>query len=411
MPENIGERVVTPTRGWDFQLIIKNRDYSADIFRVRIVSSITVPYQTIFFDVFIDQNDIILDKMYGQDKIKLQVRLLEQNSAMPKEEIDFELMYVTSDYPLTMKKQKSEGVEKDRVPVSFVTVPRAAFKSATSIVNKIYLKKTAKEIVEDIVKTFTNAKIEHDTDGVNPLVIDQVIIPPKPLMKSIRYIDETFGIFSGPVVQFIDKDNKLFVINLNKKFDKNQTFTVYQLALDAVDDDIIDKCSDGKNFYTYSDFKSHYSGNSKFTTLGKQQHYIVKPRDSLSYTINHDVTKIMADNGLIFKNPKPYIDNVIDDRHRVYNNHTGYDYDEVFAIAGMTPSLSNMAGLSIDLEKNLPIMRLMEVGRTVKVNSGNQEMVDLTGKYILKSSDLVFHREGEWQSTAKINLIRSNKTI
>lgn len=411
MPEPIGERVIVPTRGWDFQLIIKDKDYSADLYNVRIVSSITSPYQTIILDVYIDQNDIILEKLYGQDKIKLIVRLLEQTTKTPKEETKFELMYVTSHYSLIMKKQKSVGVSDERIPITIVSVPREAFKTATTVVNKIYLQKKPKEIVEDLVKSFTKAKIDYDSDGVNTLKIDQVIVPPKPLTKAIRYLDSTFGLFKGPYVQFIDKDNKLHIINLNKKFTKNQTFTVYQLALDAVDEELINKCSDGKNFYTYDTLQTHYSGNTKFTTLAKNQKFIVKPRDTLSYTIEHDLTKIMKDNALIFKNSKAYTDTIIDDRTRYYYNHTGYDKDEVFAIAGTTPSLANMSGLTVNLEKNLPILRLMEVGNIVKVNSGNVEMVDLTGKYILKSSDLSFNRQGEWKSVATLYLIRSNKTI
>ena len=411
MPEPIGTKVSQPTRGWNFELIIKDKDYSADLYKVRIISSIALPYQTIFLDVFIDQDDIILDKMYGQDKIKLTVRLLEQDRAMPHDDVKFELMYVTSYYPLIMKRQNPTGIENERVPVSIVAVPREAFKTATSIVNKIYLDKKPKEIIEDLVSSFTKAKLKYDSDGVNPLKIDQVIVPPIPLIKSIKYLDETFGLFKGPYVQFIDKDNKLHIVNLNKKFTKSQTFTVYQLTIGAGESDIIDKCNDGKNFYTYDNLESHYSGNTKFTTLAKNQKFIVKPRDTLSYTIEHDLTTIMKDNALVFKNPKTYTDTIIDDRTRVYSKHTGYDYDEVFAIAGTTPSLSNMSGIALNLEKNLPVLRLMEVGEIVKINSGNSNMTDLTGKYILKSSDLSFNREGEWQCTSKLFLIRSNKTI
>ena len=411
MPEPIGERMVTPTRGWDIELTIKDKDYSADLYRVRVITSITLPYQTILLDIFIDQNDIILDKMYGQDKIKLSIRLLEQNSRSVKQQDDFELMYITSHYPLIMKAKNSQGFENERVPVSIVAVPREAFKTATTIVNKIYLEKTSKQVIEDLVKSFTKAKIEYDSDGANPLVIDQTIVPPKPLIKAITYMDETFGLFSGPFVQFIDKDNKLFVINLNKKFNKNQTFTIYQMALDAVEEETLKKCVDGKNFYTYETFESHYSGNTKFTTLAKKQKFIVKPRDTLSYTIEHDLSTIMKKNALIFKNSKSYTDSIIDNRERVYSNHTGYDKDENFAIAGTTPSLSNMSGLSVQLEKNLPILRLMEVGRIVKVNSNMQDITDLTGKYILKSSDLVWDRSGEWEGVATLSLIRSNKTI
>jgi len=53
----------------------------------------------------------------------------------------------------------------------------------------------------------------------------------------------------------------------------------------------------------------------------------------------------------------------------------------------------------------------MDVGRIVKFNSNNEEMTDLTGKYILKASAITFERPKDWEATATIFLIRTNKTI
>ena len=53
----------------------------------------------------------------------------------------------------------------------------------------------------------------------------------------------------------------------------------------------------------------------------------------------------------------------------------------------------------------------MNVGEPVKVVTKTLEYVDLSGKYILKSSEINLNRGKDWQSTARVNLMRTNKTI
>ena len=185
-----------------------------------IVTSITNPYQTFVFRILIDQNDILLEKMYGQDKIKLKIRLLEQRG-VEVNLIDFELMYVKANYDLIMKIQQSEGHERERIPFDLVAVPREAFKTATTTVNKIYLNKTPKAMIEDLISSFTNATVKYDTEGENKLEVDQTIVYPTTLIKAISYLNSTYGLFEGPTVQFIDKD---IIANANLKIIVDYSF-------------------------------------------------------------------------------------------------------------------------------------------------------------------------------------------
>jgi len=416
MPENINERVFVSTRSYDCQVIIKDKDYTADLDTVRIISSITAPYQSIFISLFIDQNDITLSKLYGQDHIKLTIRLLEQSQdGQSKETIDFDLMYVSSDFSLITQEALSEGKQKDRIPISIVAVPRKSFITATSFVNKIYLNKTSKEIIEDLVSTFTNAKIKYDKNGLNDLVIDQCIVPPTTLIKALEYLDRTFGLFNGPFIHFIDRDNKLHILNMNKKFNEDQTFTVYHLAQNAITDDILKICSDGKNFYTFEPIKSLYAGNTMYALLATSQYFVVKPRDTLSYTVMHNMDSFISKYGVVWKNPKSYVNSAMNNRVKVYTKNTGYDDNESFSIAYLSKIISSMAGLDITLGRNLPILKLMEVGRSVKLIEQHTELIDIAGKFILRSSNLTFVKGGstgvDWEATASLKLIRTNKTI
>ena len=63
------------------------------------------------------------------------------------------------------------------------------------------------------------------------------------------------------------------------------------------------------------------------------------------------------------------------------------------------------------IERNLPIEKLIKIGSVVYLRTKTMEHVDIQGQYILFSSDLIWNKTREWETTAKLELIRTNKTI
>jgi len=71
-----------------------------------------------------------------------------------------------------------------------------------------------------------------------------------------------------------------------------------------------------------------------------------------------------------------------------------------------------MATLTFRIERNLLIENLLNTGEAVKFNTGTVEYSDLSGKYILRSTELILTKgqTQDWTSVAKVNLMRTNKT-
>jgi len=410
-------RYFIPGRSYDFQLKIKGEDYSQDMSRVRIVSTLTAAYQVVVLDIFVDPNDVILRKIYGQDPIKLSVRLLEQDGNI-HEQIDFELMNIQQGSELPMKTQLSEGIQKDRTQVSLITVPREPFRTTATVVNDVFIARTLRQIIQELVIKNTGAKLDYDADGENTEVIDQVVIPPTTLSRSISYLDTKFGLYNnGPSNQgFVKYNNEITIRNLSSRMKKAAVFNVYQLSISGKTKDIVEKSYDGKNFYTYDNIYNSYSGNTRFSVFAKNLRHIVKPRDTLYYEIQQDLATVCAEYGLISKSPNTrkasiYMDSVLENRTRYYIEETGYEKTRAFANTMISKTIADLSTVSINLERNLRILNLMDVGQPVNFDTRVLEFKDLIGKYILKSSDLLFTREGEWQSIARIVLMRTNKTI
>ena len=408
-------RFWTPNRTYDFQLFIKDKDYTPDLQRVSIATSITAPWQTIIFEFFIDSNDMILDKIYGQDPIKLNIRLLG-SAGVPIEQIELDLMYVDSNYDLLMKSADPQKSMKDRTKVEVITICRKPFQTMTTVVNSLYYDSDIQSAINNLVerRIATGATLKYDSQGTNPEKIDQILIPPTTFHQAIRYLDHYFGVYNGLLGFFCLWDNTIYLKNLTKKPTTSHTFTIHQLTTDAKETDIITAPADGKTFYTYKNVETTYMGNSIIAVTAPTLKYIVKPKDTLSHTINIDMNAFSTQYGIIAKNKKIFFDSEAlgNSRQRVYNNHTGYEKTESFINANLSKEIAEMSLIYINLNsKNVSLLNLMHVGESVKFNSKVTDFVQLTGKYILKSSELSFERLRDWEVYADINLIRTNKSL
>ena len=413
MPEK--KRVYTPSRGYDIQLKIKELDYTNDMRSVRIVSAINTAYQIVTLDISLDPNDVILDDVMGKVPMKLSIKLLgQQIDNLPLEDIQMELQYVKSNTAAISKPQQSEGTSKDRVIFSMICIPSKPFKTMTTLINDVFIEKTPKQIINEMASKYTNAEVVYDTDDENINNIEQVILPPTTLYKTIQYLDDNFGLFDGGSnLGFCQYDNKIYIQNLTKRMTKKQTFTIYQLAEDDHDTKkIVDQSTDGKTFYTYMPLITQYSGTTKFMTAAKKVRHIVKPKDSLFRTIDQNLDDVCLKFGAIFKQSEMVVDPNLNDRETYNISHSGNDDSDIFANAKMAREILMLATVELDIERSLPILTLMNVGEPVKLKCKTVEYIPLGGKYILKASDLNFSRDtAEWSSTCHIILARTNQYI
>lgn len=409
MPQQ--ERTYVPTRRYDLQLKIKDKDYTSDLYQLRLVSSVNSPYQIFRMNLFVDPNDIILDRLFGKDPIKLNIRLLGDVEYV-SEQVDFNLMMVKSSFQIDSRRAvSSENEQSERTTFTVTAVCRNAFKTVTYPVNQVYSNTTVSSVIQDLAEK-AGAKLELDSQDLNNETIDQLLVPQTTLKKAIDYLDRRFGIFNGATICFCRYDNILFIKNISSKVKMNQAFTVYQLCTDIENQETIKKCDDGKNFYTYSTIDTNYSGNAKLSVEAKTERYIMTPKDQLYYVLEKDVKDTSNKYGIIYQNKKvEFDDDALSDREKTFEDPCGYETSEVFAIAKISKYVSNLSTISLMLERNLPILNLMNVGEAVKLNSQIVEFTDLSGKYVLKSSDIEFHKQRDWQTTCRIDLIRTNQTI
>lgn len=422
MPEK--ERVYTPNKSYDIKIRIKDLDYTNDTAEVIFTSSLATAYQVIDITMLLDPNDVILEDIFGGEPIKMSITLLREQD-YPGPRIDVELMYLTSNIDLTEKGIRAEEFQKDRTYFKITTVARDSFKTMSTLVNDVFVGTTLNSVISSLASS-VGTTVLYDTTDQNKKAIDQVCIPPTTFYKIIKeanrmdddifdgYLDQRFGLFAGTPGVFCQYDNKVYIKNLTGKLGKDQTFTVYQLAGDMSSklvEKIYDESLGGKVFYTYDLIKSDYAGNARFAQIGSTINQIVRPKDTITATIPLTLEDIAKTYSLLYsqRNKNLFIDPYAK-RTRYFNEDTGYETDQTLFQSRFGRSLSDMSNLSLNLERNLPLLNLINVGECVKFKPYTVEYQDFEGKYILWSSVLRFAKSGpDWQTTAQINLTRTNK--
>jgi hypothetical protein len=190
---------------------------------------------------------------------------------------------------------------------------------------------------------------------------------------------------------------------------------IYYLAGDSSNTkNTMDKCNDGTHFYSPYPVTSKYTGNSKFAILAPNLHFIVKPTDKLYSKIDIDMFNLSKESGLTSIERPVLYDSEIN-REKYITNHTGYSRDNknsnLFAISSLSKEISSLSSLNLSLSGKLLLKNLLEPGVTVEFIPETLDYTPLSGRYILKASDIVIRqvKSKEWRTSANLYLIRTNK--
>ncbi len=417
------ERSWSHSRTYDFELTMEDIDLSNDIMQVNIMSSIEIPYISIIITLFVDPNDLILNKIYGQTPMKFTIRHYQDTApGVPDQQIDLDLMYVSAQYDVTMKsKSGAQQTMKDRSAVQITTVCKEPFKIMNTYVNGVYQGMTLQSIVSDISNRL-GATVDYDTNGMNTEVIDQVLVPPMTFYQALRYLDKTFGLFNG-MASFIclqeKPQPKIYIKNLTSRAKNSNNSMIQQLASGSGAEEVFKDSgqspSGGYNYYTFRDIETNYKGNTALSIFGPRMIHIVKPSKKLYHKIDMTTEDFAITYGIAHMGKTIYYDKEslkTDRRIAFFKDHTGYEETQTHINANWSRLLSDLSTVIITLERNIQIEPLINVGDAIGFFSLIDNMKDFQGRYILSATDLSFQRgKREFESEAKLTLIRSNRTL
>jgi hypothetical protein len=414
-----------PSRNYNITCKVGKVDLTNDLVQFNIVSSVEIPYRTYVLDFFLDPDDMILEKIYGQDPISLSLKVYGTSENIPHEITETNVMALGSKYDLLMKDSMPEIPDKIRSAIRIRAVPLEAYRAMTAFVNGVYLESTLRSIVTDLASQ-VGAEMYYDGVGENVTPYDQIIVPPSPFYKALQYLNRTFGFFHGLAGIYSSsnkvtrKSNSAVVADIKPRiYLRNMTqgkkfsdITITQLSTDNRDQEKLLNIFDGKTFYTYNPVETEYTGNTIFSMYGNKMKHVVKPRNELYRTIELDTEAFAKEYGITTKKDHSLFHSVKGQQKRVsfFKDHTGYDDNETHIQSIHSKYFAQMSLLKVHLEKWLLLEQLVNVGISAKFNSNIQDVRDLTGIYVVKFSLVHFIRATrDWECGVTLHLIRTNR--
>lgn len=420
----MSEKILAPSRSYIMTLKIKGEEYSNDLSNVRISSSLATGYQIVTLTINITPQTILLNKLYGQDKILLNISL-QDKAEFVLESMDFDLMILNSEFEIPVSEILITNQQMDRTNFELITVLRQPFEIMTTMVGVVFGlnpggvtkwtgPKTVKEMLETIIEEYTpQASLTYDEDDVNEDKILQCCIPPTTLYQAFKFLDSSYGVYNGAPVMFCQHDNNIQIMNLSARMKKGFLLHIEQLTTSHKDEEI-EVAKTKKNwFFTSDSLYTNYVGNSKFGVLGKTLKHVVLPSNQLYHIFEKDLTDVCETYGLISSNKgeAAFINTSAATRSKYYIENKGTDYSETFANSRISKEISDVSRLSFTIQRSLQIEKLLQIGCVVKLKTKTVEHTDIQGKYILFSSDITWYKTTDWMTEASIELIRTNKTV
>lgn len=413
-----------PSRNYELRCKVGKVDLTNDLVQMNILSSVEIPYKTYVLDFFLDPDDMILEKIYGQTPINIGIKVYGTSENIPHELIQVNLMALGSKYDLLMKDTQPQIPDKIRSAIRIRAISIEGYSVMTSFVNGVYLESNLRTIVTDLVSQ-AGGKLTYDSQGENTTPYDQIVVPPSPLYKTLQYLDRTFGFFNGLAgiysssTQVQRKSNSAVVANITPQvFIRNMThaknrsnIVITQLSTNNSKQEELLNIFDGKTFYTYNPVETEYTGNTIFSMYGTTMKHVVKPKDELFRTIELNTNDFANEYGITTKKDQIFFsEKGQSKRTSFFKDHTGYNEVETHIRAIHSKYFAQMSLLKVHLEKWLLLEKLMDVGNPVKFNSNIQDVRDLTGNYVMKFSLVHFIRaERDWECGVTLHLIRTNR--
>ena len=126
---------------------------STKAFISSFINTISAAYPIIIIDLSLDPKDVILERIYGKEPMKLSAKLIGRGMQdIPVDNIELELMYIQGSDAMPQKSTMSDPDEiSQRVGMSFMTVCRQPYKTMTTLANEII---ENKDIVKFMVMNY-----------------------------------------------------------------------------------------------------------------------------------------------------------------------------------------------------------------------------------------------------------------
>lgn len=246
--------------------------------------------------------------------------------------------------------------------------------------------------------------------------LEQITIPPLTFYGAIKYLNDMYSIFKGPMFSFCRwEDNTYCLWDLSKAIELPEDYTVEFITYGQDANKILNK-SQQNRFITYNQLNVINAGNKAIGSQSHSQIFIKKDLHQFSKIIETNVEDLSSDSAAD-QDKKITFSQEFKNRKRVYSKGItgGPKNSNHYQLKNkIINSISNSCKVSFELNgDSTPITRLCRIGGAIKLNCHVPEYVQYGGKYVVSSSVISIKRTQQMRYSFKclINCFRGNVEV
>ena len=406
---------------------IGGEDFSQNLTKISIMSSIRNPYQSIILTLMADNKLMIRKNLFGKEDIKLKIQKLEIDNSV-SETVELNLITVNQKVPLSLK--HSDPLNIDELETIVLTnIVKEPYTYMSTTVNMLFdesKRLSPIDMVSEISKTFMpDMAVNIIDNNKNEEPPYQFIVPPMSFINSIKYIDGSFkeisdtygtglGIFNGPMFftcRFeLDDKHKFCMWDLGKMAEGKEEYTVYQISLGGIDENVAKDISSDKNkFMTIGRMNYVYRGNQDVMLSSYTNKFLSKPSNELYSWKTITMDEVFEENSIKDGGSLDINDLIKKRLSFITIGEVGLEESDVPYRARMSRRISTLSEIEFSIQRDVILELLTRVGVPVYIDPQVEDYKKLGGKYIVSSSKIDIVRETDrWTATALIRAFRSN---
>ncbi len=253
----------------------------------------------------------------------------------------------------------------------------------------------AQQIVEKFLKNSNNNLVKQNN---NEDKLEQITIPPRTFCGAIRYLNNMYSIFKGPMFSYCRWENNTYCLwDLSKAINNPEDYTIEFLAVGEDSNNIYQKAKqDNTLYFTYNPINIVNRGNKNIAAHSHSQIFVKKDLHQFVNIVESNVDDLSDESAADTQKQITYND-AFKDRKRIYSRGvTGgpKQSDDGQLKNKIINYISSSSRIWFELSGyNIPITKLSRIGGSIKLNPHVPDYIPYGGKYVVSGSVIKIHRD------------------
>jgi len=343
------------------------------------------PIFNIWFHV---DNQIFIEKnIYGMTDIVCKIKYTEDNGEDAANHVKFTLIYLESAISLPPKIEENvpleDAREVNKMYVLVTCIAKPAYLSMSTFINKLWEEPTEMTPLDMIKKLLVDNEIPNRVfdDGFNDNKIQQMLIPPMTFKGAVDYINQSHGIFSGPLFRYCNYSGEFQMWDLRKMFElkKDSPWVKFHKSPSAfTTPGLFEKINEiayntDDEFVTYVGAETIHHANANVIKYGYENIYIYHPHEDIALFQKKTLDEIIPDYGIWHDSDELKFHPDLRQRSMYFYDMKGFEtgdgytgeYSNHILTQDMATSFQNASAVRLKLFKNVKLPMVMKVGEVL----------------------------------------------